>query len=210
MTERYPEPEVLQLVLPSNEVLNQLAESVAPSEVESAELQALLDGMLDLARGEQDNPDKRSMVGLAAPQLGINKRIIVIGIDADGMGFVSDFKVYLNPQISLRSTETNANREGCYSTGQVCGIVERADSATITALDRFGNSIAETYDGFLARVFQHEIDHLNGVRFPDRITKADDLLWVKLEEFDDYRDHWQDWPNKCSRDKWEAIKRGEA
>jgi len=84
--ERYPDPNVLQLVPPSSEVLNQVAKLVAPSEVDSVGLQAVVDGMLDLARGEQDNPDKRSMVGLAAPQLGIDKRIIVIGVDADGVG----------------------------------------------------------------------------------------------------------------------------
>jgi len=123
---------------------------------------------------------------------------------------VSDYKAYLNPQITLRSAETNSNREGCYSTGQVCGIVERANSITVTALDRFGNSVAETYDGFLAQVFQHEVDHLNGLRFPDRITKADDLLWVEVEEFDAYREHWKDWPHKCSRDQWESIKHGQA
>jgi len=166
--------------------------------------------MLDLAQGEQGNPARRTMVGLAAPQLGISKRIIVIGIDADGMGKNPDFKVYVNPQVTRRSSEINIDREGCYSTGRVCGIVERANSVTITAFDRFGNSVTETHDGFVARIFQHEIDHLDGLRFPDRITKTDDLLWVELKDFGDFRDRWQDWPHKCSREKWEAIKRGQA
>ena len=150
------------------------------------------------------------MVGLAAPQLGISKRIIVIGIDADGMGKNPDFKVYVNPHVTRRSAEINIDREGCYSTGRVCGIVERADSINITALDRFGNAVAETHDGFVARIFQHEVDHLDGLRFPDRITKADDLLWVEPADFGEFREHWQDWPAKCSRDKWEAIKHGQA
>ena len=210
MMEQYSEPDDLQLVPPSSEVLSRVAETVTPSEIESAELQALIDGLLDLARGEQGNPARRTMVGLAAPQAGINKRVIVIGIDADDRGSVPDFKAYINPQISSRSAETKTDREGCYSTGRVCGIVERANCVTIDALDRFGNAVTESYDGFLARIFQHEVDHLNGLRFPDRIKNADDLLWVELEDFGDFRDRWQDWPNKCSRETWEAIKHGQA
>ena len=210
MTEPYPKPNDLQLVPPSSEVLNQVAELIAPSEVESAELQALVDSMLDLAQGEQGNSARPTLVGLAAPQLGINKRIIVVGINADGMGKTPDFKAYLNPQITRQSSGTNINREGCYSTGRVCGIVERSDSVTITALDRFGNAVTQAYDGFPARIFQHEIDHLAGLRFPDRITNTDDLLWVEPEDFGEFRVHWQDWPHKCSREKWEAIKRGQA
>lgn len=210
MTERYPEPDVLQLAPPSSEVLNQVALSIAPGEIDSDEFQALVDGMFDVAQGEQGNPARRTMVGLAAPQLGINKRIIVIGIDADSMGKTPEFKVYVNPRITRRSSKTNKDREGCYSTGRVCGIVERADSITIAALDRFGNPMAETHEGFVARIIQHEVDHLDGLRFPDRITNSDDLLWVELKDFGEFREHWQDWPNKCNRENWEAIKHGQA
>jgi peptide deformylase len=209
MTESYPVPNSFQLVPPSSELLCRVVDPVALAEIGTDELQATIDGLLGLARGEQGNPARRTLVGLAAPQAGINKRIIIIGMDADGNGKAPEFKAFINPEIAWRSYETNVNREGCYSTGRVCGIVDRADSITIKALDRQGNSVTETHHNFLARIIQHEVDHLNGLRFPDRITKPDNLLWVELEAFGDFREHWQDWPVKCSRDKWEAVKHGE-
>jgi peptide deformylase len=208
MTELYPETNGLQLVPPSSELLSRVVDPVATSEIKSDELQAAIDELLDIARGEQGNPARRTMVGLAAPQVGLNKRIIVVGIDADSMGKAPDFKAYINPQITSRSPKTNTNREGCYSTGRVCGVVERADSVTVTALDRFGNASTETHDGYVSRIFQHEIDHLNGLRFPDRITKPDDLLWVELKDFGDFRVRWRDWPHKCSQETWEDVKHG--
>ena len=208
MSENYPEAEELNMVPPSSDILNRSVQPVLESEIETDDIQAIIDGMLDVARGEQGNPQRPTMVGLAAPQLGIDKRIVVIGIDAVGMGEEPEFKAFINPEIVSLSPETNLFREGCYSTSRVCGIVERADRAEVRAFDRNGNAVLETFTGFQARILQHEVDHLDGIRFPDRITDDERLFWVEESDFGDFREHWQDWPHTVSRADWEAIKTG--
>ncbi len=177
----------IELVPPGSDVLNQTAEPIMPSEIETPEVQAMIDDMLDIANGEQGNPKKPTMVGLAAPQVGLLKRIIIVGVDAEGMGEKPELRAYVNPDIVRSAPETMIGREGCYSTSRVCGIVERSSRVTIRAFDRLGNHLEETYEGWPARIFQHEIDHLKGIRFPDRITDDSRLHWVEEEEFGEYR-----------------------
>ncbi len=198
----------LRLISPDSQLLNEASVRIAPADVQSIGMQSIIDAMLAIAKGEQGNPDRPTLVGLAAPQVGVNKRIIIVGVNADGLGGAIDFWVYINPEIVDASQTTNFDREGCYSTDRVCGIVERADQITIKALDRAGMPVNETYSGFPARIFQHEIDHLNGIRFPDRITDDQKLLWVEPENFGDFREQWASWSHKCPRSKWLAIKSG--
>lgn len=193
---------------PACDLLNQVASPVTATAVGEAITQDLIDEMLTLAAGEQGSRERPTMVGLAAPQIGVSQRIIIVAVDADGLGKATDFRVYINPEIIEQSTETAFNREGCYSTSHVCGRLARASSVVVKALDRSGNPVQETHAGIPARVFQHEIDHLNGIRFPDRITNDDDLLWVDAEHFGDFRTGWPTWPHKCPRAKWQAIKTG--
>lgn len=204
-----------ELVPPSSDILNQVASEVTPEDFKHPKLQVTIDVMLRVAKGQQGNPSRPTLVGLAAPQIGVIKRIILVGVDATGMGEEPTFKIFINPIIiepSNRIISTVLSREGCYSTGRVCGIVERAQEVTISALDRSGMPLTETYKGsstgFPANIFQHEIDHLNGIRFPDRIKKKEYLHWVEPEEFGKYRVEWLHWPNLCSRERWRAIKQG--
>lgn len=196
----------IRFASPDNSLLSRETQAVTINELKSADVQGIIDNMLNVAHGEQGNPERPTMVGLAAPQLGIDKRIIIVGIDADGTGGEPEFEAYINPEIVFFSKDKNDNREGCYSTSRVAGVVERSSTVEIQALNRFGQSIHETFTGFVARIFQHEIDHLNGIRFPDRITDDNKLFWVEDEEFGSFRENWQNWPNKCPRSKWESIK----
>jgi len=165
--------------------------------------------MLAIANGIQGDKNKRTVVGLAAPQVGISKRIIVVDITSVGMGEKPDLQVYINPVITNRSTETEIGREGCFSTGNVCGIVDRSSEVTVEGFDRNGVPLKEVYRGFTARVFQHETDHLDGIRFPDRITDDADLHWVEPDQFGDYREQWRQWGVHCTRDAWETVKSSE-
>jgi peptide deformylase len=195
------------LVGPAAQILNEVATSVGNDELQEPGTQQLIDAMLAVAQGEQGNPTKRTLVGLAAPQVGASKRIIVVGTDAKGDGSVPNLEVFINPRIMEQSDRQILGREGCYSTGAVCGAVERAESVKISALNRYGERISRHYEGFVARIFQHEIDHLNGIRFPDRITDPKRLHWVDPEVFGDYRTRWQTWTKLCPRQKWLTIKK---
>ncbi len=94
--------------------------------------------------------------GLAAPQIGENVAVFVT--------YVGDvFKIYINPRITQRSVEQNLYREGCLSCAPFWGDVKRASSITIEYTDEKGDFTIEKVDGFLARLLQHEYDHLQGV-----------------------------------------------
>lgn len=194
---------LLAPVLPSDKILNQIAVKIA----DFTEVQDLIEQMLILAGGEQGDKKRRTMVGLAAPQVGISKRIVVVDVATDGSGDKTpDFQVFINPAITGKSDELEIGREGCFSTGNVCGIVERHKNITVKAHDQNGKLFTEKYHGFTARILQHEIDHLNGIRFPDRITDDSKLHWVEPDEFGDYRTGWQNWQKLCLRQRWLGIK----
>jgi len=115
-------------------------------------------------------------VGIAAPQVGINRRIILVQrFDKQD----EPFETYFNPVILSPSTETVTRDEGCLSIPGCRGPVERPDVIEIKYTQPEGNEVIETVQGFTARIFQHEIDHLDGVLYTD-LLKADSLL-RKLE-----------------------------
>ncbi|WP_085992524.1 peptide deformylase [Oceanobacillus senegalensis] len=143
----------------------------------SDEEKQLLKKMLTFLKNSQDEKmakkyGLRAGVGLAAPQLGIEKRLIAIHFeDVDG-------KLYsyglVNPKIISHSIEGAylAGGEGCLSVDRtVEGYVPRHRRITVKATDIEGNSVKLRLKGYPSIVFQHEIDHLNGVMFYDRINK---------------------------------------
>ena len=197
-------------VPPHSPVLMQVAEAIQPDLIHSVEIGAIIDKMLNVAYGEQTDRSKPLLVGLAAPQIGISKRIILVDVIADGKGKVGDLRLYINPEIIWASTEHGEWYEGCFSTSSVCGIVSRPIGIKIHALTRDGTEVIEEHSGYTARIFQHEIDHLNGKEFTTHITDDQNLHWVEKHEFPKYRDEqgWRNWPMKCPREKWEKIKKG--
>jgi len=196
----------IALVPPDDPALNKTALALPIPVLLSDEIQSLVDAMLKIAAGEQGDTTHKTMVGLAAPQVGVSKRIIIVDTTATGMGEAPNLQAYINPVIIKRSGQAEPGREGCYSTGNICGIVDRASAITVTAYDRAGRPITETWAGFTARIFQHEIDHLDGIRFPDRIRDGARLHWVETNQFGTYRQRWADWPIRCPRERWNAMK----
>lgn len=208
---RQPSSSKLELVEPTNPVLNRAVGTVKPSEISSPAVQGVIDRMLELSAGKgHSKADTRQMVGLAAPQLGVNKRIITIDLTADGSNKTQTLQPIINPQITSHSKSTIEGREGCWSCGNICGIVDRAKEVTIEGFDRKGKPVKLELEGFVARIAQHEVDHLNGIRFPDRIPvdKPERLHLVKPIEFDDYRSNWMHWQTLCPRTRWELMKAG--
>lgn len=194
----------MDLIKPNDPRLNFFSEAVSKEELTQGSFQKMIDEVISFAHGEQGNLQKTVMVGLAAPQVGILKRIILVDINADGKGHTGDLRIYLNPEIAWASQDTTEWYEGCYSTANVAGLVNRPSEVLIKAWDRFGNAISEKHTGYIARIFQHEIDHLNGIRFPMRIRNLHDLHLVEKDEFSSYRNQqkWRSWDKKCSWDQW--------
>ena len=199
---------IVKLVQADNKVLNLVAKVIPTEEIVSEETQYLIKHMFVVARGKQGDSRYPTLVGLAAPQIGVSKRVVVIGLDATGDGKQPELQAFINPEIIKYSKDKEEGREGCFSTGRVCGIVERSKSVRLRAYNVKGQIVEFNVVGFPARVAQHEIDHLDGIRFPDRINDDSKLHWVEEAEFGEYRLNWQNWPVNCPREKWGAVKNG--
>jgi peptide deformylase len=122
-------------------------------------VQKLLDDMADTMYDAEG-------VGLAAPQVGILKRLIVIDA-GDEQGLIK----MINPEI-ISSEGEQFGPEGCLSIPGINGDVRRFETVTVKGLDREGNELIITGSGLLSRAFQHEIDHLDGVLFTDIAEKV--------------------------------------
>ncbi len=120
-----------------------------------------------------------SGIGLASPQIGLLKRLIIIDTYEEGEKFA-----FANPKITWKSDESNVMKEGCLSIPGVEGEVRRSERIKIKANDPYtGEEVEKELSGLPARVFQHELDHLNGVLFIDHLTNDERMqLSRKLEE----------------------------
>ena len=114
-------------------------------------------------------------VGLAAPQIGIPLRVIVISIPE------GEDIALINPKLVRRKGERLIN-EGCLSVPGYVGEIKRAESVTVKGRNQNGKEIQIKADGLLAQALQHEIDHLNGVLYVDCLESMDKLRKIELEE----------------------------
>lgn len=131
------------------------------------DLQSLVDDMVETMRVAPG-------VGLAAPQVGIPSRVIVVEYPEDEEQEDAPKKLFIvvNPEIKEMSAETELGIEGCLSIPGLNGEVERALAVTVKGQTRHGQAFKIKANGWLARIFQHEVDHINGVVFTDRATKV--------------------------------------
>lgn len=150
-----------------------LREKAEPVDAVDDEIRNLMDDMLETMY-EADG------IGLAAPQIGVGKRVIVIDVrepDVPPFGLV-------NPVIVEKSEAVDRGEEGCLSIPGLREIVERSERVVVEGLDREGNAVRIEADGILARALQHEVDHLDGILFIDRVSplKRQMLLkrWQKI------------------------------
>lgn len=145
------------------------------------DLQQLVDDMIETMR-------EAPGVGLAAPQIGRSIKLTVIEtlpeLDEDGSEIEDSRDLYVisNPEIVWTSRKMVKGIEGCLSIPGYVGEVERYESIRVRAQDRHGKKIKLRLNGWTARIFQHEIDHLNGVLYIDRLTDQANF-WTE-EEFD--------------------------
>jgi peptide deformylase len=138
-----------------------------------ADLQTLIDDMVVTMR-------EAPGVGLAAPQVDVPLRVIVVEFgNEENEEIPKKLYTLVNPEIARFSEEKVIATEACLSIPGYVGDVERHTSITLRGLNRFGRPQRIKADGWLARIFQHEIDHLDGVLYIDRAEK----VW-KLEEKD--------------------------
>jgi len=132
--------------------------------------------ILNLIKDMAETMYADSGVGLAAPQVGVSKRIITIDEDEEKL------LVLLNPEI-IKSEGDVVEEEGCLSIPGIYSEVKRSSKVTVKALNENGDPIEITKEGLSARALQHEIDHLNGILFIDKIGRMErQILLNKLKK----------------------------
>jgi peptide deformylase len=135
-----------------------------------------IDGSVNKLIGDMiETMHAASGVGLAAPQVGVSLRVIVIGIPEQ-----EDIAL-INPEVVRRKGERVVN-EGCLSIPGYMGKLKRSESVTVKGRDRSGKEIRIKAEELLAQALEHEIDHLNGVLYIDRLESQDDLHKIKPKE----------------------------
>jgi len=169
---------LLKIAKLGHPVLRQPAAAVDESEIPAPAFQKFIDDMIDTMR-ESDG------VGLAAPQVHASRRLVLIEVKGPHPRCPDQpdvpLTVLINPQVVSHAKEVEQDWEGCLSVPDLRGKVPRWKSIEVKALDRNGQPVTLQAGGFFARVIQHELDHLDGVMFLERMS--DLLTLTHLREF---------------------------
>ena len=144
-----------------------LAERAKPVEKIDENIHRLVEKMTDIML-------KNGGIGMAGPQIGVPLRLFIISPDASRKGV----KVYINPTVTPTSKPESIS-EGCLSVPGVYAKIRRYEKCTVTATDLEGNEFSEEAEGLLARVLQHESDHINGLTIVNRMSQAAKIVHRK-------------------------------
>ncbi len=167
---------ILKVARMGHPVLRTKAKEVSSAEIKSEEIQRFIDDMIETMH-EYDG------VGLAAPQVHVSLRISVIEFDLDNERYKDAGKqsliVCINPRIKVLDKKTHGYWEGCLSVPGIRGFVKRPQKIEVQYLDRKGQKQTLVAEGFLATVFQHEFDHLDGELFIDKVDSREQLAFTE-------------------------------
>lgn len=137
------------------------------------DLQQLIEDMIETLH-------ENSGAGLAAPQVNVSQRVILVEFGTEENEEIPPtLYVAINPRVTRFSQEIVTGAEGCLSIPGLMGEVERADEIIVEGQDRFGKPLKMRLQGWIARIFQHEIDHVNGILYTDRAVS----VWETDEDY---------------------------
>ena len=156
--------------------LRQRAKSLQKRDLTKARFKNLLSDMVDTLRDYGG-------VGLAAPQINEGLRVVIIEIRDKNLRYgvqeLFPLTVFVNPEIELIDSQTEGFWEGCLSIPGMRGYVERPQNVSVSFIDELGESVTLDLHGFPATVLQHELDHLDGILYIDRMK---DLRSLSFED----------------------------
>lgn len=166
-------------------VLRKIAVNISISDISSSKIRSVINQMKEALESQDDG------VAIAAPQIGHSLRIFIISHRVDEIiaevkttkvknkareDFTSKDLIFINPIIKKISKEKETIEEGCLSVRHLYGQVSRSKKATVVALDENGNKFERGGTGLLAQIFQHEMDHLDGVLFIDKAQNVEEIF----------------------------------
>ena len=160
-----------QLVERDSPVLREVAKAVPIKDIKTPRIKKIIAQMQEAMHGESDG------VAIAAPQIGVGLRIFVVNGEAlhkiehphdDTEREEKEDMIFINPEITRLSRQKEEKEEGCLSLRYLYGRVLRSEKASIKAYNENGERFTRGASGLLAQIFQHEVDHLNGILFIDK------------------------------------------
>ena len=167
---------VKEILKMGNPLLREVAQDFSVEEIKSPETKDLLKDMWD-------SLEAAGGIGLAAPQIGISKQLAVIKLSEESGRYPdiedSEAFVIFNPKITVMDETEQGFWEGCLSVPGLRGFVERPRSIRVDFLDENAESKSIQIEDFLATVFQHELDHLNGIVFIEKLSPMKKMLITK-------------------------------
>ncbi|MCC2624886.1 MAG: def2 [Burkholderiales bacterium] len=162
---------IKEIVTVGNKILHQRSIEVAQEELNTPELNAIIQDMIDTKNSIV------SAVGIAAVQIGVLKRIAIIGFGESNPRYADigscSQTVLINPSYEVVGEEVYELNEGCLSVPEKRGVVTRPKRLKYKYQDQTGAVISGETDNFFARVLQHEVDHMDGILFPMRIERME-------------------------------------
>lgn len=165
---------MINIVQKGNPTLRKVAKAVPQSDISTKRIQKLIKEMGEALARQEDG------VALAAPQVGKSIRLFIVSgrmLKEAGINKGKSEKdlIFINPKIIKRSSKKGTIDEGCLSVRGVYGKVKRAEKVTVRAYDKNGKKIERGGSRLMAQIFQHEIDHLNGILFTDKTSDVWDI-----------------------------------
>lgn len=162
-----------KIIQDGDPILRDIAKEVPHEDIKSPEIQELLKEMSETLETQKDG------VAIAASQIGVPLQVFIVSgklfdVEGDMEDSTQQDLVFINPSITKISKDSSDEEEGCLSVTGKYGTVSRAKKTTVRALNENGEVFERGGSGLLAKIFQHEMDHLNGVLFIDKSNDVHD------------------------------------
>lgn len=166
---------MVKIIQRENPTLRAVAKPVDPEDIGSSRIQTIIKKMIIALESQDDG------VAIAAPQIDESYRIFIVSkkafeLSARHKNRAGKHMICINPVITKLSKDRKLLEEGCLSVRYLYGKVSRAHKATISALDEHGKPFTLGASGLLAQIFQHEIDHLDGILFIDKAKNLEEII----------------------------------
>lgn len=187
----------LHVLDPKHKILRSACKEIPKRDLRKTSVQQEIESMIDFVYGNNNKGKARSRnasmtVGLSANQVGISKKISVVDLAIGKRGY-SDVHVLINPEIVWQSQSVLENCEGCVNLPTIWGYVKRSKRIKVKALDRSGNELLLTVTGWPAVLLQHEIDHLNGKLFIEKLPDPKKAFLVEEGDYQKFKQKKKEW-----------------
>jgi peptide deformylase len=186
--------------------LRTVCKPVSKKELRSEQLQEAIEDLLHFVysrnnKGEGSNRNRPTTIGLSANQVGVMMMISIVDLAVRRHKY-SDIHVILNPKIIWKSKTMNVRREGCVNSPGIFGMVPRHNRVKVSYGDRWGNKYVIDAYGWDAVLLQHEIDHLNGILFIDRLEDPTKAHRVNENNMRAYKKGYKNWNKFIDVSQW--------